>query len=160
MNSNISKMNNDFTTNLKEIVTKRWNKEKKKAAIPYEEVYKQMVKEAVLVIKDDLERDAKYSKKTNQEAESIKLESINAFLVTKKDLKLYSSKGYRTQNPQTGACCFFTVFQFNSYEEIKKYVEDVMALLPEGMTYEETEVNEVVLGKSIGYSFYLNLDIQ
>lgn len=157
MNSNITKKNDKFTEKLKEIVTKRWDEEKKKAEIPYDEAYKQMVEEAVLVIKAAWELDAKYIEKPKNEANSIKLASLNSFFITKEDSMIYSSNGFRTQNPRTGKCCFFSSFQFKSEEDIAQYIKDVLALLPENATYTETEVNEVVFGESKKYSFFLDL---
>lgn len=160
MNTALNKSNDSFLTEIKEIVTKRLDEERKKAAVPYEENYKKLVNEAVLVIKDQWETCAKYCVDVKQVSDSVTLEAINAFYITKDELRLFSNCGYRVKNPDTGTYCFNTEFKFRSKEDVKQYLLDVKSLLPENTSCAANRVVESGLGgQRTNYTFSLKLDV-
>ena len=160
MNTAFNKSNDSFLTEIKEIVTKRLDEERKKAAVPYEENYKKLVNEAVLVIKDQWETYAKYCVDVKQVIDSVTLEAINAFYITKDDLELVSNKGHGIINPDTGTYCFRTEFKFRSEEDVKQYLLDVKSFLPENTSCVANMISENALGSQrTNYTFNLKLDV-
>ena len=102
----------DITEELKSILHKKWRKQKKVTeGIPFDELYIQMVEEAVLTIKNEWKESAEYQNNYKQSVNELEIEAFNVFFVTE-ELALQSSNLYRPVNPKTGYKCFYANFTF------------------------------------------------
>lgn len=115
---------------LKDILEKRWEEQEEKASIPYEEMFQELVDEAVYLIKDGWKSSAKvgYGCRKRVDGE-ITLEKYDAFFVSDEDHKLYSSSSGTTY-PKTNKSCFFETLTLPTAEEEQRFVDCVMAKLP------------------------------
>ena len=122
-----------------------------------EVMYQRMVEEAVMVIHTCWKDNARLSAVLGEDTSEVN--AYHAFAVSK-ELKLYSENGNCKRNPDTNKSCFFEVYQFESDEEKKQYIKDVLAQLPLETTFEVQRVwmplNEVYEQ----YSFKLKLKME
>lgn len=148
---------------LKEIIAERKREKLLSAKISHEEMYERMVEEAVLVITKSWEDDATYYDPWyDLGQENVKLKARDAFFITEKEYRLYSSNHSFARNPNTRRNCFFDSFVFSSKEEVDKYLEDVMARLPANTkvsSEEKTGILYQCFGPSTSYSFELDVEL-
>ena len=154
--NNIETQSKDVEKKLKDTLRNRWKKQSEASAVDFDKLYKQMVEEAVLVIKDKWQRDAEYGNEHKYPTGAVTLEANYAFFVTE-DRKLYSSS-LPTRNPKTGKSCFFSTFEFPSDDLITGYVAEVLENLPIGTEYKVHKRNDNVFGPITEWSFTITLN--
>jgi hypothetical protein len=162
MELNIDAKNEEFIQQLKETILKNWDEEKKKEKERedkiYNDLYIRMVKEAVYVIREEWKKQAK---STVKESNIVTLTAHNAFCISKNMFKLFSVKGHKVPNPETGGSCFYIPFSFKSQSLADEYIKDVLSLLPSDVTYVENEANDVAYNGMVKYfTFYLHLNMK
>ena len=115
---------------LKDILEKRWEEQEAKESIPYEEMFQELVDEAVYLIKDGWKSSARvgYGCRKRVDGE-ITLEKYDAFFVSDKERKLYGNSSGTTY-PKTNKSCFFETLIIPTAEEEQRFVDCVMAKLP------------------------------
>lgn len=87
-------------------------------------MYQRVVEEAVMVIHTCWKENAKLN--AVQGKDTSEVNAYHAFAVSE-ELKLYSENGNCKRNPNTDKSCFFDIYQFESTEEKKQYIKDVLA---------------------------------
>lgn len=128
--------NNKTIEKLKDILEKRWEEQEKKASIPYEEMFQELVDEAVYLIKDGWKSNAEFGYNCQERVDDeITLKKYDAFFVSDDDHKLYSSSSVTTY-PKTNKSCFFETLTLPTVEEEQRFVDCVMAKLPPETKYE------------------------
>ena len=146
----------DIKEELKNTLRNRWAKQAKASEINFDELYEQMVEEAVLVIKDAWKQNAEHGTELKYPVNEVKLEAYNAFFITEAR-NLYSSNASFVRNPKTGKACFFSAFTFPNDGLIEQYVTDVLERLPEGTEYNNIKTNDVFFGPVNKYSFTISI---
>ena len=146
----------DIKVELKKTLTYRWIKQRQIQKLSLDELYEQMVEEAVLVIKDSWKSKAEYSSTFKYPVEEATLEAYSVFFITS-DLRLYSDSPFCVLNPKTGHTCFFSPFTFPSEELKDQYIEDILARLPEGTTWNKAKEIDNIQGGATNYSFTIKL---
>lgn len=122
--------NNKTIEKLKDILEKRWEEQEKKASIPYEEMFQELVDEAVYLIKDGWKSNAEFDYNCQERVDDeITLKKHDAFFVSDEDHKLYSSSS-GTIYPKTNKSCFFETLTLPTVEEEQRFVDCVIAKLP------------------------------
>lgn len=125
----------------------------------HENMYKRIVDEAVMLIKSMWLDDAENESKLLQVSDFIEVVAEGAFYITN-DLEIYSEFGNSCWNPETGCCCFYNLFAFNSQEEKEKYIKEVIAQLPKGTVYETSKYSHLLGTPCIRYTFKLKVNIK
>lgn len=122
--------NNNTIEELKDILEKRWEEQEDKESIPYEEMFQELVDEAVYLIKYGWKSDAKIGYDCRDRVDNeITLKKYDAFFVSDKGRKLYSTSSGTTY-PKTNKSCFFETLIIPTAEEEQRFVDCVMAKLP------------------------------
>ena len=122
--------NNKTIEKLKDILEKRWEEQEEKASIPYEEMFQELVDEAVYLIKDGWKSNAEFGYNCQERVDDeVTLEKYDAFFVSDEDHKLYSSSSGTTY-PKTNKSCFFETLALPTVEEEQRFVDCVIAKLP------------------------------
>lgn len=122
--------NNKTIEKLKDILEKRWEEQEEKASIPYEEMFQELVDEAVYLIKDGWKSSAEFGYNCQERVDDeVTLEKYDAFFVSDEDHKLYSTSSGTTY-PKTNKSCFFETLIIPTAEEEQRFVDCVMAKLP------------------------------
>ncbi len=122
--------NNNTIEELKDILEKRWEEQEDKESIPYEEMFQELVDEAVYLIKYGWKSDAKIGYDCRDRVDNeITLKKYDAFFVSDKGRKLYSTSTGTTY-PKTNKSCFFETLIIPTAEEEQRFVDCVMAKLP------------------------------
>lgn len=122
----------------------------------HQKLYERLVEEAVLLITAKWEEEAKCIDLKLEK----KLEAKNIFVITKDELKIFANSGYAVPNSNTGRCCFFDTFSFESMKEVEKYIEDVTSRLPkktEVICKEGNIIPYEKLGLALCYSFSIDI---
>lgn len=116
---------------LKDILEKRWEEEEEKESIPYEEMFQELVDEAVYLIKEGWKSSAEissnYCKRIDNE---ITLRVYDAFFVSDNNRNLYADSCTPTY-PKTNKGCFFETLAIPDEEEEQRFVNCVMEKLPQ-----------------------------
>lgn len=154
--ANLKVTEKDIKEELKTILHDKWEEHRKATDIPFDELYSQMVEEAVLTIKENWRRRAKYNDCFNQPANEVLVDSLEVFFITE-DRRLCSSNLYTPINPKTGHACFYFGFVFPNTDLIEQYIADIMERLPDGTIMEYTTKLDYKYGDGISYSFAIRL---
>lgn len=141
---------------LKRVLKKRWDEQPKD--VTFEEMYEQLVEEAVMVVKADWKFEAMHGEKKRYPVDEVEFEAYNVFFITH-DLKLYSdsAQAILTTNPKTRKSCFFSTITFPSPEIAEQYVNDVLACLPKETICKINARRDDFFGDVLKYSFYIKL---
>lgn len=148
----------DIEKKLRKIIEKRIEEDITEKSITHQEMYERMVEEAVLLISAKWEECAKYMPYFRLTTEP--LGAINVFYINKGNLNLFTMYKWSVNNPKTERYCFTDSFEFESMEEVEKYVEDVKSRLPEKTMVLCEEHPPLIPGMSSPfflYSFEINV---
>lgn len=131
--------------------------EAKEQEISRDDLYKRMVDEAVLLIHTRWIADAKCNAERYRMQETFEVSAHNVFFITQ-DMILYSECGVYALNPETGNCCFYDIYSFESEKEKQRYILDVMNRLPEGTKHEVKKVCHPCGGMTENYTFKVKVN--
>ena len=124
-----------------------------------EKVYERLLIEAELLIRKTWLSDAKKDTKIKDLSDSIEVEANGVFCITE-NLRIYAEQGYAVFNPDTGCCCFYDSFTFESEKERDEYIRTVMGRLPEGTVCEISNYINDFGEHSLRYTFKLKVNIK
>lgn len=149
----------DVKEMLRDIVENGWREvEDASNSETYDEVFERFVDEAVILINSVWQSNARYVVSQQPRKASVEIRALYVFGVTK-NLDVYTSKGYKTENPVTKHSCLYGRLQLRSSDEEKRFVSEILKKLPEG-----TRVEKINLGKDEDakreYSFKIKVNME
>jgi len=153
-------LSKDILSDIKE-TTLRAKKEyqRKQEENSRDKVYKRILNEAVILIRELWLHEAKDERKIMNLEDTFEVSANGAFLITE-ELKIYSEYGCMAFNPETNCCCFYDVFTFESEKEKEEYLKAVMERLPEGTICEVSDSYSSLGEPCHRYTYKLKVDVK
>lgn len=143
---------NKTVNELKSILKKRWKEQEKCEKIPYEEMFQEIVDEAVYKIiekwKTRAELNDEYKEKAGEEIES---STSSIFFVSDETRGLSSNDCNLETFPKTGRACLFNTLILPTADEENRFIDSVMKKLLEGTV---CEINKMKWDKFRSGNFY------
>ena len=156
---NMSEVKPDVKKMLKKIVENGWREvENASNSETYEEIFERFVDEAVILTNAMWQDDARYTVAQQPRKAYVKICAFDVFEVTR-DLDVYTSKGFKAENPATKRSCLCGRLQLKSSEEEERFVNEVLAKLPEGTEVEKIDGEKDEYTKT-KYSFKLKINME
>lgn len=142
----------NIVSELKDILEKRWKEQEKCEKIPYEEMFQEIVDEAVYKIIEKWKTRAELNDEYKEKAgEEIELSTSSIFFVSDETRGLYSNDCNLETYPKTGRACLFNTLILPTADEENRFIDSVMKKLPEGTV---CEINKMKWDKFRSGNFY------